>query len=120
MSHTQKLMIAIAGVFVIGFVMVGSNKEQTTQQKEASSMIRALTGMQNMAHNKCPKLIKKHTGSTVDSLVSNSETDRATYLTLEWKGDPDDNFKDASCTLTVQQGGITKLIIDGKTLINKE
>ena len=120
MSHVQKLMIAIAGVFIIGFIMVGTNKQQTVEQKEAAAMIRALSGMQNMALKKCPKLIKKFTGSSVVSLVSNSDTDKATYLTLEWLGDEGDNFKKATCTLTVQRGGITKLIIDGKVVVDKE
>lgn len=120
MSHTQKLMLAIAGVFAVGFVMVGSNKTQTEGQKEAAAMIRAVTGMQNMAGQKCPKLIKKHTGSQVTTLVSRTDSDRATYLTLEWKGEEHDNFKLATCTLQASLGGISKLVIDGKTLIDKE
>lgn len=120
MSHVQKMMIAVAALFGIGFFMVGSNKEQTVEQKEAGAMVRALSGMQNMAHSKCPKLIKKHTGSRVNSLVSNSETDKATYLTLEWLGEKDDNFKKATCTLTVQRGGISKLVIDGIAVIDKD
>lgn len=120
MGDTQKLMIAIAGVFAVGFYMVGTNDNQTEEQKEGAAMIRAVAAMQNMASQKCPKLIKKHTGSGVTTLVSRTDSDRATYLTLEWKGEKDDNFKLATCTLQVSLGGISKLVIDGKAVIDKE
>lgn len=113
-------MIAIAGFFAVGFIMVGMNKTQTQGQQEAAAMIRALAAMQNMASKKCPALIKKHTGSQVDTLVSRTDSDRATYLTLEWLGETNDNFKKATCTLTVTRGGVSKLVIDGKTVIDKD
>lgn len=120
MSHVQKLIIAIVGVFVVGFVMVGANKNPSGAKRESAAMIRAVSGMQGMASQKCPKLIKKHTGSQVTTLVSNSDSDRATYLTLEWKGGEGDNFKLATCTLRTSLGGISKLVIDGKVVIDKE
>lgn len=120
MNEIQKIMIAILGVFIVGFVMVGENKTQTIQEREAAAMVRAITAMQGMAHKKCPALIKKHTGSQVSSLVSNTDTDRATYYLLEWNGEKNDNFKKASCTLSSSLGGISKLVIDGKVLIDKK
>ncbi len=119
MSETQKLMIAVLGVFVVGFIMVGANKTQTDEEQESSAMVRAVVAMQTMAGQKCPALIEKHTGSAIDSLVSRTESDKATYTTLEWVGDKDDNFKLATCTLHVSLGGISKLVIDGKTIIDK-
>ena len=83
-------------------------------------MIRAVAAMQGMASRKCPKLIKKYSGSHPTSLVSRTDSDRATYLTLEWKGDKTDNFKLATCTLQVSLGGISKLVIDGKVMVDKE
>ncbi|MCK5889800.1 MAG: hypothetical protein KAG19_07650 [Methylococcales bacterium] len=120
LSNSQKLMIAVAGVFAAGFFMVGSNKESTNEEKKIAAMIRDVANMQRIAHKKCPMLIKQYTGTQIMSLVSNSETDKSTYLTLEWKGDKDDNFKTASCTLSVIKGGISKLVIDGKNIIDKE
>ena len=120
MSETQKIIIAVVGVFVVGFLMVGANKEQTVEQREAAAMVRAVASMQTMAHDKCPKLIKKHTGTQITSFVSGSNTDKQTYLTLEWIGEKGDNFKTVSCTLSVTLGGISKFVIDGKVLVDKE
>jgi len=120
MGHTQKLMIAILGDFAAGFIMVGTNENQTEEQREGAAMIRAVAAMQGMASRKCPKLIKKYSGSHPTSLVSRTDSDRATYLTLEWKGDKTDNFKLATCTLQVSLGGISKLVIDGKVMVDKE
>jgi len=120
MSDAQKMMVAVAGVFLIGFLMVGGNKETTDDQKKAAAMVRDVANLQRIAHKRCPALIKKHTGSSINSLVSNSETDHSTYLTLEWNGDKDDHFKKASCTLDVTYGGVSKLVIDGKVIIDKE
>lgn len=119
-SNAQKMMIAVVGVFVMGFIMVGSNKEQSAEDKEAAAMVRAVASMQGMAHKKCPRLIKEHTGSAITSLVTNQETDKATYLTLEWTGEKGDNFKKAVCTLSVVRGGVSKLVIDDKVIIDKD
>jgi len=120
MGNTQKMMIAILGVFVVGFLMVGGNKEQSVEQKEAAAMVRAITGMQAMAHKKCPRLIQENTGSAITSLVSDQETDKATYLTLTWLGEENDNFKKAVCTITAIRGGVSKLVIDVKIIIDKD
>lgn len=120
MSNVQKLMIAVVGVFVVGFIMVGSNKTQTAEEQESSAMVRAMVGMQTMASQKCPALIKKHTGTQIRSLVSRTESDKATFVILEWVGGKDDNFKLATCTLRSSIGGVSKLVIDGKTVIDKD
>ncbi|MGR8929349.1 MAG: hypothetical protein ACU836_01830 [Gammaproteobacteria bacterium] len=119
MSETQKLIIAVVGVFVVGFLLVGTSKEQSQEEKEAASQIRNLVNMQEMANNKCPKLVQSHTGSQV-FFPSKTDTDKETYVTLEWVGEPGDNFKTASCTLHQQLGGVSKLVIDGKVLIDKK
>lgn len=119
MSQTQIMIAAIAGVFLVGFLLVGSNNQQTIEQKEAASMIRSLSSMQTMANQKCPALIKKETGSQV-FFPSETDTDKATYVTMKWIGEKGDNFKTASCTLHVNLGGISKLVIDGKTIIDKK
>lgn len=119
LGGAQKMMLAVAAVFGIGFFLVGSNKESTDEQKKSAAMIRDVANMQRIAHKKCPMLIKQHTGSQITSLVSRTDSDKATYLTLEWVGEKDDNFKLATCTLSVTQGGISKLVIDDKVIIDK-
>lgn len=119
MGESQKLMLAVAGVFAAGFIMVGVNKEQSTEEKEAASQIRTLVAMQEMANTKCPKLIQNKTGTQV-YFPSKTDTDKETYVTLEWVGEQGDNFKTASCTLHQQLGGVSKLVIDGQVLIDKK
>lgn len=122
MNGTQKLMAAVIGVFAIGFLMVGSNKEQTDEQREAAAMIRAVAAMQGMANSKCPKAVKKYTGDTV-YFATSTDTDKQTYVSLTWeqsKSDDTYSFEKAECTLHLTVGGISKLVIDGKTHIEKE
>lgn len=119
MSKTQQLVAAIVGLFVVGFIMVGASKEQTNEEKEAAAMIRSLNAMQTMANQKCPKLIQEKTGSQV-FFPSKTDTDKATYVTLEWVGESGSNFKTASCTLLLSLGGVSKLVIDDKVLIDKK
>ncbi len=121
MSGTQKLMIAVVAVFAMGFFMVGSNKEQTDDQRKTASMIRDMANMQRIAGKKCPELIKEHTGTQITSLVSSTKTDKSTFLTLEWVGEEGYNFKHASCTLSSSDGGfgISNLVIDDKVIIDK-
>ncbi len=119
MSETQKLMMAVVGVFVMGFLLVGANKEQTKEEKEAASQIRTLVAMQEMATQKCPKLIQSKTGSQV-FFPSKTDTDKETYVTMEWVGEAGDHFKTASCTLHQALGGVSKLVIDDKVIIDKK
>lgn len=120
MSETTKIMIAVIGVFVIGFIMVGTNKEQSTEQMEASSMIRSYVAMQEMAGKKCPVAIQEKTGEQV-FFPSETLSDKETYVTLKWVGENVKNggFKTASCTLKGSLGGISELIIDDKVIIKK-
>jgi hypothetical protein len=119
MSKVQQIIIAVVGAFAIGFIMVGANKTKTTKELEGESMIRNVAAMQEMANQKCPKAIQKHTGDQV-YFPSETDTDKSTYVTLKWVGEATDHFKTASCTLSVSLGGISKLVIDDKTLIDKK
>jgi hypothetical protein len=120
MSNVQKMMIAIVAVFGIGFLLVGQNKEKSVEDMQSAAMIRDVANMQRIAHKKCPLLIKQYTGTQIASLVSRTDSDKATYLTLEWIGDKGDNFKKATCTLSAARGGISKLVIDDKVIIDKD
>ncbi|NOQ35121.1 MAG: hypothetical protein GQ569_04415 [Methylococcaceae bacterium] len=121
MSKTQQLIAAVLGCFIAGFLLVGNSKEKTNEEREAESMVRATAGMSNMASKKCPVAIKKATGSQAYmGIGSSTETDNSTYVTINWKGQKGDNFKEASCTLHVTLGGISKLVIDGEAIIDKD
>ena len=122
MSENQKLMYAVFGAILIGFLMVGISKEdQTKEQKEGASMIRNVVAMQEMASQKCTKAIMDKTGEQV-YFPSGTDGDKETYVTLKWVGENADKggFKTASCTLNGQLGGISELIIDGKEIIKKK
>jgi hypothetical protein len=118
MSEASKLMFAGAGAILIGFVVVGVSKQESNEQKESAAQIRTLVAMQEMANQKCPKLIQNHTGTQV-YFPSKTDTDKESYVTMEWTGEPDSNFKKASCTLKLTIGGVSKLVIDDKVLIDK-
>ncbi|MGD0959536.1 MAG: hypothetical protein ABSB19_06990 [Methylomonas sp.] len=119
MGETQKIVIAVAGVFVVGFLLVGVSKNQSKEDKEAASQIRTLVAMQEMANQKCPKLIENKTGTQV-YFPSKTDTDKKTYVTMEWIGEKDSNFKTASCTLRMSLGGVSRLVIDDNVLIDKK
>jgi len=119
MGETQKVIAAVVGVFVVGFMMVGASKQQSTEDKEAAAQIRSLVAMQEMANQKCPKLILNKTGTQV-YFPSKTDTDKNTYVTMEWVGESGANFKTASCTLHLSLGGVSKLVIDDKVLIDKQ
>lgn len=122
MSETMKIVIAVLGVFVIGFIMVGISKEEPSiAQKEASSTIRNYVAIQTMASEKCPQAIKKETGEQV-FFPSETKSDKETYVTLIWVGEnaKTGGFKKASCTLHAALGGISELIIDDKAIIKKK
>jgi hypothetical protein len=121
MSESGKLAIAVIGVFAVGFVMVGLNKQQSTEQKESSAMVRNYFNLQTMATEACPKAILKETGEQV-YFPSETESDKENYITLKWVGEntKKGSFKKASCTVRSVMGGISELIIDDKVIIQKK
>lgn len=119
MSETTKIVAAVVSVFVMGFLLVGLNKEKATPaEAEAAANIRNYVNIQTMATQKCPEAIKKATGEQV-FFPSGTESDKETYITLKWVGDKDNKFKSASCTLKAALGGISELVIDDKVIIKK-
>ncbi|MCX7101905.1 MAG: hypothetical protein NTX38_10575 [Methylobacter sp.] len=122
MTEVQKIIMAVAGVFIMGFVLVGlSKQDQPIEQVEAAAKIRNNVAMQTMASDKCPPKIKQETGEQV-FFPSEVLSDKETYVTLKWVGENGDKggFKHASCTLHGTLGGISELIIDDKVIINKK
>jgi hypothetical protein len=118
MSETSKIIIGIVSFIVIGFILVGTSKDQSKEEMEAASMIRNYSAMQTMANNKCPLAIKKETGEQV-YFPTATESDKESYITLKWVGESG-GFKSASCTLHQSLGGISELIIDDKVIIKKK
>jgi hypothetical protein len=120
MSESGKLVIAVIGVIVVGFVMVGLNKQQSTEQKESAAMVRNVFNLQTMATEQCPKAIKEHTGEQV-YFPSSTDSDKENYITLKWNGENSKKggFKTASCTVRSVMGGISELIIDDKPIIQR-
>jgi uncharacterized protein HemX len=121
MSESAKLVIAVIGAIVVGFVMVGLNKQQSVEQKESSAMVRNYFNLQTMATEACPKAIKEATGEQV-YFPSSTDSDRESYITMKWVGEngKKGGFKEASCTIRSEMGGISELIIDGKTIIQRK
>ncbi len=121
MSQTMKIVIAVVSVFAMGFLLVGQSKQdKTPAEMEAASMIRNYANIQGMANQKCPVAVEEATGEKV-FFPSKTESDKDTYITLFWEGENVANggFKNASCTLKATLGGISELVVDGKTIIKK-
>jgi hypothetical protein len=122
MSETMKIVMAVIGVFVAGFINVGISKEEPSNaQKEAAATMRNYVAIQTMANEKCPTAIKKETGEQV-FFPSETKSDKETYITLIWVGEntKTGGFKKASCTLHAALGGISELIVDDKIIIKKK
>ncbi len=119
MSESVKLAIAVVGAILVGFVLVGLNKQQSTEQKESSAMVRNYFNLQTMATEACPKAIKEATGEQV-YFPSETDSDKDSYITLKWVGENKGGFKKASCTIKSVMGGISELIIDGKAVIQRK
>jgi hypothetical protein len=116
MSTTTLTIIAVAGFFAAGFILVGTS-EKSDEEKQVESMVNQFGAMTSMASKKCPGAIKQHTG--VDAYFPTStESDKQSYITMVWK-DHKEGFKDATCTFKLAIGGISELVIDGKTIISK-
>ncbi len=117
MSDTAKLIIAVLGVFAVGFFIVGTS-EKSEEEKKSDAFVAGYSSMSKMANDKCPKAVKKHTGSPV-FFPSDTESDKQSYITMTWIGGPDDNFKKAVCKFVRARGGIGELTIDDKVVISK-
>ncbi|MCX7089067.1 MAG: hypothetical protein NTV00_13570 [Methylococcales bacterium] len=121
MGENQKLMAAVVGMFALAFIMVAVGKEDESPEVVAErTRLLTFSSMQGMAGQKCPVAIRNKTGTEVYFPTSN-ESDKETYVTLYYKGtEKGDKFKNASCTLTLALGGISKLIIDDEVVIDKK
>jgi hypothetical protein len=121
MNDNQKIMAAIGAVVLMGvFIFSSSNKDDSAALAAEKTKLLTFSSMQGMASQKCPVAIKNETGTEVN-FASSNESDKDTYVTLFYKStEKSDNFKNASCTLTLELGGISKLIIDDKVVIDRK
>ena len=117
MTDVSKGIAAVVAVFIVGFLIVGTS-EKSEEEKKNDAMVSGYASMSQMASKKCPAAIKKHMGSPV-FFPSETESDKQSYMTLTWKGGKDDKYKLITCTFTRSVGGISELVIDGKTVQSK-
>ena len=117
MSDVSKGIFAVVGVFIIGFLIVGTSGK-SEEEKKNEALVSGDAAMSKMASKKCPAAIKKHVGQSV-FFPSETESDKQSYMTLTWKGGKNDNYKLITCTFTRSVGGISELVIDGKTVKSK-
>jgi hypothetical protein len=116
MSNVTKIIIAVVGVFAIGFLVVGTS-EKSDQQMQAEAFVSDYASLTKHAHMRCKAAAKKYTG--VDFLPSPEvETDKSSYMVLKWK-DGKEAFDTAECTFTRSKGGMTKFVLNGKTVYSK-
>ncbi len=71
------------------------------------------SNMSRIAQYQCPKAILKHTGEKA-YMVSNSESDKETYVTLSYEGT--ETFSKASCSID-RLGKVTQVLVDGKEML---
>lgn len=122
MSEAQKILYAVIGVFVVGFLLVWSSKQEDTSEGSAQkAQLIMYSAMQQAANQKCPRLIKDKTGDEL-FFATSIDSDKDTYVTLNWVGEPSNHFKKASCTMRLLDSGlgISKLVIDDEVLIDRE
>lgn len=117
MSDVSKGIAAIVGVFIIGFLIVGTS-EKSEEEKQSDSMVAGYASMAQMATKKCPAAIKAKLGVPV-YFPSETDSDKQSYITMTWKGEEKDKYKLITCTFTRSIGGISELVIDGETIISK-
>ncbi len=117
MSNTTLIILGVAGFFLAGFIIVGTS-EKSDEEKKKESFVRNYSVMTQMATQMCSKAVKKHTNVQVYGATS-TQGDKETYQILTW-ADQKEGFKNAKCTFTRANGGITDLVIDGKTLISRK
>lgn len=114
-SEATKIIFAFVGVMIVGFIIVGTSGLSEQQQQDNASMMH-YSNLSRMSTIKCPKAIKKHSNAPVAMVfqITNTITDKQTYFTVEYA--KTEVFETASCSID-QFGALTKLIIDGKTVI---
>ena len=116
MTKTTQLIASIVGFILVGYLVVGTS-EKSDEEKKNDALISGYAAMSSMASKKCPKAIKEHTQQNA-YFPTSTDTDRTTYMILKWENQTG-KFKNATCYFERAQGGISKLEIDGKIIIER-
>ncbi len=114
-SQVVKALIAVLGVMVVGFVIIGTTKE-TDQEKKSGAFLMTSSLMSSLALDKCTAAVKQETGVNPYS-PSESESDHRLFVKLIWNNIG--TVKHAECRYVMDQG-ITLLKIDDRIAILKE
>lgn len=114
-SQFVKALIAVFGVMVVGFIIVGTSKE-TEQEKQSGAFLMASSLLSTLALEKCSAAVKQETGVNPYT-PSESESDRRLFVKLVWNNLG--AVKHAECRYVMDQG-ITLLKIDDRIAIQKE
>jgi len=114
-SQVVKGLIAVLGVMIVGFVIIGTTKE-TDQEKKSGAFLMTSSLMSSLALDKCTAAVKQETGVTPYT-PSESESDHRLFVKLIWNNLG--TVKHAECRYVMDQG-ITLLQIDDRTVIQKE
>ncbi len=119
MSESTKLMMAVVGAILVGFLLVGLSKNQSNEEKENSAMIRNTYNLVTMASDVCPKAIKKETSEQVYGNSGMKTDENSIVMTWDGENSQKGGFKKASCKVESAKGGISELIIDGKVIVKR-
>jgi len=114
-SQVVKGLIAVLGVMVVGFIIIGTSKE-TDQEKKSGAFLMTSSLMSSLALDKCTAAVKQETG-VIPYTPSESESDHRLFVKLVWNNLG--TVKHAECRYVMDQG-ITLLKIDDRIVIQKE
>lgn len=114
-SQVVKALIAVLGVMVVGFVIIGTTKE-TDQEKKSGAFLMTSSLMSSLALDKCTAAVKQEVGANPYT-PNESESDHRLYVKLAWNNVG--TAKQAECRYVMDQG-ITLLKIDDRIVIQKE
>jgi hypothetical protein len=114
-SQVSKALIAVFGVMVVGFIIVGTTKE-TEQEKQSGAFLMASSLLSSLALDKCTEAVKKEVG-TSPYTPSESDSDHRLYVQLTWNNIG--TAKQVVCRYVMDQG-ITLLKVDDRVAIQKD
>jgi hypothetical protein len=112
MSEVTKILIAFVCVMITGGVIIATSGV-SNEKRASNAVLTHYSNMSRIAQYQCPKAILKHTGEKA-YVVSNSESDKDTFVTLTYDGS--DKFSKASCSID-RFGKVTQVVVDGKEML---
>ncbi|MGZ8216943.1 hypothetical protein [Methylomagnum sp.] len=113
-SQVVKAGIGFIILMAVGFLIVGNTRE-TQQEKIQAAFLQTSSMLSTLALNKCTEAVEKEIKAHPYT-PSESASDNMSYVTLIWNNVG--SAKRAECRYIIDQG-ITKLVIDDRTLIEK-